>query len=54
VVKDNEGNLLIKLETREEMARHITYVQRNFFDKNGKLAARGDERGLLVNCPLRM
>jgi hypothetical protein len=53
-VKDNEGNLLIKLETREEKGRRVTYVQGNFFDKNGKLAAMGDERGLLVNCPLRM
>jgi len=53
-VKDKEGNLLIKLETRDELGRRITYVQGNFFDKNGRLAARGDERGLVVNCPLRM
>lgn len=53
-VKDREGNLLIKLETRDEVGRRITYVQGNFLDKNGRLAARGDERGLVVNCPLRM
>jgi hypothetical protein len=53
-VKDNKGKLLIMLETREEMGKRVTYIQGNFFDKNGKLAARGDERGLLVNCPLRM
>ena len=53
-VKDNDGNLLMVLETREERGRRVTYVQGNFFDKNGRLAARGDERGLQVNCPLRM
>ena len=53
-VKDDQGNLLIELETREEMGNRVTYVQGNFFDKNGHLAARGNERGLLVNCPLRM
>jgi len=53
-VMDNKGNLLVKLETRDESGRRVTYVQGNFFDKNGKLAARGDERGLALNCPLRM
>ena len=54
VVKDYDGNLIIKVETREERGRRVTYLQGRFFDKHGKLAAKGDERGLLVNCPLRM
>ena len=31
----------------------ITYIEGQFYDKEGRLAARGDERGLLVNCLLR-
>jgi len=54
LVTDNQGNLLMKIETRDEMGKRITYIEGHFFDKSGKLAARGDERGLLVNCPLRM
>lgn len=53
-VVDNEGRLLIKLETRIEKETRVTYVQGSFFDKSGNLAARGDERGLVINCPLRM
>jgi hypothetical protein len=54
VVKDYDGNLFLKIETREERGNRVTYVQGLFYDKDGKLAAKGDDRGLLVNCPLRM
>lgn len=53
-VTDHEQNLLLKIETRNEKIGRVTYIQGNFYDKNGKLAAKGDERGLIVNCPLRM
>jgi hypothetical protein len=54
VVTDDEGHTLLEIETRDEAGRRVTYIGGQFFDKNGRLAARGDERGLLVNCPLRM
>lgn len=54
VVTDDEGHTLLEIETRDEAGRRVTYIEGQFFDKNGRLAARGDERGLLVNCPLRM
>jgi len=50
----NEKQILLKIVTRDERDRRITYIEGQFHDKNGRLAARGDERGLLVNCPLRM
>lgn len=54
VVIDDEGHTLLKIETRDEAGKRVTYIEGQFFDKNRRLAARGDERGLLVNCPLRM
>ena len=54
VVTDDEGHALLKIETRDEAGKRVTYIEGQFFDKNGRLAVRGDERGLLVNCPLRM
>jgi hypothetical protein len=53
-VTDHDQNLLLKIETRNEKSGRVTYIQGNFYDKDGKLAAKGDERGLIVNCPLRM
>lgn len=53
-VIDKKGHFLLKIETREEAGRQITYIEGQFFDNKGRLAARGDERGLVVNCPLRM
>lgn len=54
VAIDDEGHTLLKIETRDEAGRRVTYIEGQFFDKEGRLAARGDERGLLVNCPLRL
>lgn len=54
VVIDDEGHTLLKIETRDEAKRRVTYIEGEFFDKRGRLAARGDERGLLVNCSLRI
>jgi len=54
VIIDKKGHTLLKIETCDEDGRRVTYIEGKFFDKNGRLAARGDERGLLVNCPLRM
>lgn len=54
IVTDSEGNVLLKIYTRDEKDNRVTYIEGHFFDKKGKLAARGDERGLLINCPLRM
>lgn len=54
MVKDYDGSLFLKIETRQEGPARVSYLQGMFFDKHGKLAAKGDERGLLVNCPLRM
>lgn len=51
---DDKGHMLLKIETHDEKGMRVTYIEGQFFDKKGKLAARGDERGLLVNCPLRM
>jgi len=53
-VIDDKGRMFLKIETRDKEGMRVTYIEGQFFDKNGKLAARGDERGLLVNCPLRM
>ena len=53
-VIDDEGHTLLKIQTRDEVARRVTYIEGHFFDKNGGLAARGDDRRLLVNCPLRI
>ena len=54
VVIDNEGNILLQIETQDETLGRVTYIRGQFFGRRGRLAARGDERGLLVNCPLRM
>lgn len=54
IVIDNEDNILLKVYTRDEKDNRVTYIEGQFFDKRGKLAARGDERGLLINCPLRL
>lgn len=54
VIFDEKGQTLLKIETRDERKRRITYIEGQFYDKNGRLAARGDERGLFVNCPIRM
>jgi hypothetical protein len=54
VVYDDEDHIFLQIETRDEAGKLVTYIEGQFFDKNGRLAARGDERGLLVNCPLRM
>ncbi len=54
VIIDNKENILLHIETQDEALGRVTYIRGQFFDKNGRLAARGDERGLLVNCPLRM
>jgi len=54
MVIDDEEHTLLEIETRDEAGRRVTYIKGQFFDKDGRLAARGDERGLLVNCPLRM
>ncbi len=54
-VTDVEGNLLLRIETHQDAhGNRITFIHGKFFDREGKLAASGDERGLLVNCPLRM
>ena len=53
-VFDDKGNPLLKIETRDEDDKRITYIEGKFYDKKGRLAARGDDRGLLVNCPLKM
>lgn len=54
-ITDDMGNELLVIETRtDNKGNYITYIRGEFYDKSGKLAARGDERGLLVNCPLRM
>lgn len=45
----DDGQILLKIVTRDEKDRRITYIEGQFYDKNGRLAARGDERGLLVN-----
>lgn len=54
VIFVNKDQILLKIVTRDERDRRITYIEGQFYDKYGRLAARGDERGLLVNCPLRM
>jgi len=53
-VIDDEGNELLRIETTEEEGNNITRIYGEFFDSKGKLAARGDEHGLLVNCPLKL
>ncbi len=52
-VFDDKGNPLLKIETRDEDDKRITYIEGKFYDKRGRLAARGEERELIVNCPLR-
>ena len=54
IVIDNEDNILLKVYTRDEKDNRVNYIEGHFFDKRGKLAARGDERCLHINCPLRM
>lgn len=54
-ITDEMGNELLLIETRmDDKGNYITYIRGEFYDKSGKLAAKGDERGLLVNCPLRI
>lgn len=53
-VIDSDDNTLLKVHTLDEKGERVTYIEGQFFDKKGKLAAKGDERGLLLNCPLRM
>lgn len=49
------GNELLLIETiKDNSGNDITSIRGEFYDKAGKLAARGDERGLMVSCPLRM
>jgi len=53
-VIDDKGNELLRIETIEEERNRITRIYGEFFDNQGKLAARGDEHGLSVNCPLKL
>ncbi|TET41899.1 MAG: hypothetical protein E3J66_04605 [Dehalococcoidia bacterium] len=54
-ITDDIGNELLAVETRtDDKGNNITCIRGEFCDKTGKLAARGNEQGLLVNCPLRM
>jgi len=54
-ITDIDGNELLLIETRmDNKNNRITYIRGEFHDKNRKLAAKGDERGLIVNCPLMM
>lgn len=50
----HEKQIILKIVTRDERDKQITYIEGQFYDKEGRLAARGNERGLLVNCPLRL
>jgi len=50
-VIDDEGNELLRIETTKRGGNKITHIYGEFFDNKGNLAARGDERGLWVNCP---
>jgi len=43
---------IVKMETRNEIKGRITYIHGQFHDKNMKLAAYGNDRGLSVNCPI--
>lgn len=54
VVRDAQGHELLRTYTRPQGNANVTYITGHFFDRSGRLAARGDERGLLVNCPLRL
>lgn len=54
VIFNEKGQTIIKIETRDERKMRITYIEGPFYDKNGRLAARGDERGLFINCQSRM
>jgi hypothetical protein len=54
-VTDDDGHELLLIETRlDNKGTQITFIRGEFYDKTGNLAAKGDERGLLVNCPLMM
>jgi len=53
-VVDYAGYIFLVIKTYDEAEGQVTYIEGQFFDKNGRLAARGDGRGLLVNCSLRI
>lgn len=53
-VIDDKDNKLLRIEIIEEEGNRITCIHGEFFDNQGELAARGDEHGLLVNCPLKL
>ena len=54
-IVDEENNELLKIESvLDNNGNTVTNIYGEFYDKEGKLAARGDTNGLLVNCPLRM
>jgi hypothetical protein len=45
----------MRIETIEEKPGYrVTYVFGEFYDKYGRLAAQGNDRGLIVNCPLKL
>jgi len=54
-VIDDKGKELLRIETIEDDQRNeITHIYGEFFDNRGKLAARGDEYELLLNCPAKL
>ena len=54
-VVDDKGIELLRIESKmDEKGDRITYILGDFYDKHGKLAARGTLEGLLANCPLKM
>ena len=54
-VSDDEGRELLRIESKkDEAGNDVTYIMGEFYDRQGKLAARGAPDGLLVNCPFRM
>jgi len=54
-ITDNFGNELLVIEpVTDNKANNITNIRGEFYDKAGRLAAKGDEHGLIVNCPLIM
>ncbi len=52
---DAVGNELLVIQTiTDNKENSITNIRGEFYDKAGKLAAKGDEHELIVSCPLKM
>lgn len=54
VYDDSCKDILRITQEDDNRGNKIIYIRGEFFDKHGQLAAKGDDSGLVIRCPLRL